>query len=505
MKLYSAVQMRELDAFAINTLNIPGASLMRRASRHVADAAAELLKKSERSGVVVFCGTGNNGGDGVGAAACLVKKGVPVRVFLTGEREKMSADSLETERRFIEYGGKVEKFDQKAASEAVRECGAVIDAIFGTGLKRPVLGEALEAIDIINRSSSPVVSADMPSGVHADTGEILGECVRADITVTFSGAKPGLYLTPGCVCAGEVRVCDIGIPPALVSAVKSSVHAVRKGDISIPKRPRDSHKGDYGRVLIVAGSLGFTGAPCMAANACSRAGAGLVYLGVPDSIYTIAAVKCTGEMPFPLKGGDTVSEAAWDEIKTRVKSADAILIGPGMQNTKGTQAIVKRALEESEAPVILDADGINALGGNIDILDNAKPPVVITPHDGEFARISGEIPRGGRLAAVCEFSKKHGCAVILKGYRTITALPDGSAYINTTGNPGLSKGGSGDVLAGMLASLIGQGFPLKDACIAAVYLHGLAGDMAAERLGEYSVAPEDVISEIPQAFLSAIQ
>ena len=502
MKLYSAAQMRELDAFVINTLRIPGASFMRRASRHVAGAARELLAKSERGSVVVFCGIGNNGGDGFGAAADLVRDGVSMRVFLLGKRENMSADSLEMERRLIEYGGKVEAFEAAAAFEAVENCGVIIDAIFGTGLKRPVSGDAIEAVDIINASKATVVSADIPSGVHADTGEILGACVQADVTVTFSGAKPGLFLTPGCVSAGEVRVCDIGIPPELTDGVKSDIYAVQNGDISLPKRARDSHKGDFGRVLIIAGSLGYTGAPVMAAHACSMAGAGLVSLGVPDDIYQIIAQKCTGEMPFRIKGGETVSEAAWEELLPRVKAADAVLIGPGMRNTPDTQAIVAHALRESDVPVILDADGINVLAGNIDILDNAKPPVVLTPHDGEFARITGNMSAGGRLGVAREFAKKHGCVVILKGYRTITALPDGSAFINTTGNPGLAKGGSGDVLAGVLAALVGQGFPLKDACIAAVYLHGLAGDMATSRFGEYSVTPEGVINEMPQAFLT---
>ena len=496
--------MRELDAFAINTLGIPGATLMRRAACHVSDAVVELLANTGKCGVVVFCGVGNNGGDGVGAAANLIRDGIPTRVFLIGGHDKMSADSKEMERRLVEYGGVVEAFDAQVAANAVNGCGVIIDAIFGTGLTRRVTGASLEAIEIINNAAAAVVAADIPSGIHADTGEILGACVSADITVTFSAAKQGLFLTPGAVYAGDIRVCDIGIPPELLTGMKSDVVAVTNGDITLPKRPRDSHKGDFGRALIVAGSLGYSGAPYMAAAACSRAGAGLVLLGVPDGIYSILAQKCTGEMPFPLKGGDTVSEDAWDELQPRVKTADAILIGPGMRNTTGTKIIVENTLREAIAPVILDADGINALAGNIDILDNAKAPVILTPHDGEFARIAGVIPVGQRLAVACDFAEKHGCVVILKGYRTITALPDGTAYINTTGNPGMAKGGSGDVLAGMLTALIAQGFPIKDACVAAVYLHGLAGDIAAARLGEYSVMPEDMLGTISQAFLSVI-
>jgi NAD(P)H-hydrate epimerase len=465
---------------------------MSNAGRAVAAACRELL--GDGGEAVALCGAGNNGGDGIAAAAYLLRDGVPTRAFLIGEREKMSADAREMERKLVEYGGTLESFSAPIAAECISRAGVIADAIFGIGLSREVRGEALEAVRLINDAAARVVSADVPSGVSADTGEVLGEAVRADVTVTFSTAKPGHFIAPGCVLTGELRVRAIGVPWPLIADFESDTHAVVREDIAIPRRERDTHKGDYGRVLIIAGSVGYTGAPVLAARAATLTGAGLVWLGVPEEIYQIAAIKCDGEIAFPLEK---------ERLAERIGRADAVLIGPGMGNTPETREIVENALRSVRAPVILDADGINALSGNIDVLDKAVCPVILTPHDGEFERLAGKIPPGGRLESARKFAVRHGCVLILKGYRTITALPDGTAYINTTGNPGMAKGGSGDVLAGMLSALLGQGFAIKDACLAAVYLHGAAGDLAAGRLGEYSMSPGDILGAIPGA-ISAV-
>jgi NAD(P)H-hydrate epimerase len=490
-------------------LGIPGAVLMRRAARHIADACLELADDEPRA-VAVFCGAGNNGGDGIGAAAELLRAGVLTRVFLIGDPARLTPDSLEMARRLEEYGGVLEGFDEAVADAYLRRCDVIIDAIFGTGLSRPIEGDALAATRLINASGVRVVSADIPTGINADTGEILGgdeaDAVFSNITVTFTTAKPGHFLPPGSVYSGELRVRGIGIPRESVDSTPCTVSAVVTGDIILPRRAPDTHKYDYGDVLIIAGSLGYTGAPVLAARAASCSGAGLVRLGVPDEIYSVAASKCSGEVVFPISVDPDFGVGIWDVISARAEKSDAILIGPGLGNTPSTLLLVKNALEKSDKPVILDADGINALSGNTDILDNAACPVILTPHDGEFLRLTGTGGfSGGRLTAARSFACSRGCILILKGHRTITALPDGSAYINTTGSPALAKGGSGDVLSGVLAALIGQGFPIKDACLAAVYLHGLAGEIAAGRLGEYSVTPDDIIGALPQAFLSAAE
>lgn len=497
--------MRGIDRYAIDVLGIPSTLLMTNAASHVAAAALELTR--ENGSAAVLCGSGNNGGDGVAAAAYLIKHNISVRAFLTGLREKMTPDTIEMERRLNELGGVLE--DLSAAADAeyfMNHCDVIIDAIFGIGLNTELRGGALEAVRMINASPARVVSADIPTGVEADTGNILGEAVRADVTVTFSAGKPGLYAEPGCAFCGAVRIMDIGIPPELLAEAETDCYAVGPGEITLPKRKKVTHKGDYGRDLIIAGSASYTGAPILAARAASMTGAGLVSLGVPEAIYTIAAVKCDEEMPFALpclKEEGTLGELALGAILDRLETADVCLIGPGLGRSQAIDEIVSALIRNSDAPLILDADGINAVSRNIDILDEAKAPIVLTPHAGEFKRLGGDA-HGRRLDSARLFAIKHGCILVLKGHRTMTALPDGSVYINTTGGPGMAKGGTGDVLAGMIASLIGQKFPIKDAVLAAVYLHGLAGDMCTALYGDYSVTAGSIISMLPQAIKSVL-
>lgn len=500
MKILSAASMRKLDRYTINMLGVPSIDLMERASEHIAEAAAEHIRTNGCA--AVFCGPGNNGGDGVGAAVSLLRRGVQVRTFLVGSREKMTQDTQTMEQRLNKAGGVLEQYvPSGGAEEYVYGCDVVIDAMFGIGLNTDLRGDALSAAQLINDTDAFVIAADIPSGVHADTGRVLGDSVCADMTVTFSAAKAGQFTEPGCVLCGQIRVCDIGIPSEIVQAEEPFAEAVIEGEISLPRRRPDSYKGDYGRDLIVAGSTGYTGAPVLAGGAASRMGAGLVYLGVPKEIYEITAVKCSEIMPFPLScdADGVVDRFAYDVVIKKLSQCSVCLVGPGLGRSEGVTRLVEDILKNSHVPVILDADGINAISGNIDILDEASCPVILTPHEGEFRRIYGEIGEEGRLEAARSFAKRHGCVLVLKGHRTITALPDGSVAINTTGGPALAKGGSGDVLAGMTAALVGQRFPIKDAAVAAVYLHGLAGDIAAEELGEYSVTAEDVIQSISRA------
>jgi len=509
MLLCSAETMRGIDKTAIEEYGVPSTYLMTNAARAVAQAA--LARLPESGGVAaVFCGPGNNGGDGVAAAAFLLRRGVEVRAFLVGSREKMTADTLEMERRLLEQGGALEDFtDAPDLEEYLSRCDVIIDALFGTGLNSPLRGDALRAVGLINDTDAYVISADIPSGVHADTGAILGEAVCADETVTFALAKAGLFLEPGCTMCGKITLADIGIPKELTRNARPLCYAVMDGDVSLPHRRPDTHKGDYGRALIVAGSVGYTGAPVLAAKAASVTGAGLVTLAVPESVYTIAAVKCTEEMVFPLPASaeGTLSPLAAYPVMDRLSKSDVCLIGPGLGRVAPIREIVAAALKNAKVPLVLDADGINAVAGNIDVLDEASCPVILTPHDGEFARLAGSLPGDapdGRLGAARRFAEQHGVVVVLKGHRTITALPDGSAYVNTTGGPAMAKGGSGDVLAGMITAFIAQKFPIKDAVLAAVYLHGLAGDIAARRLGEYSVTASAIIEALPEAISSVI-
>ena len=488
MKLTTGAMQREADRHAIEDLGVPSTLLMERASRAL---AAEAVKVSANTRAAVFCGGGNNGGDGIGAARRLVLLGWEVRVFLLSDR--LSGDSTEMLRRLRELRADAEPFVCSEEIESyVRSCGVAIDAMLGTGLGRPMQGAYAEAAELLARTGVTVVSADIASGVDSDTGLVPGAAVRADVTVTFAAPKIGQFVEPGCAYSGRVVTADIGIE----LPEEGSCRAVTKP--SLPEREKVSHKGDYGKIVVIAGSRGYTGAPVLAASAAVRSGAGLVWLGVPECVYPIVAAGCREVMPFPLPCGEdgTLAAEAVPEILERLGKADCCLIGPGLGNTEGTRAVVYAVLENAKIPVVLDADGINAASGNIDILKKASD-LVVTPHEGEFARLGGGTERG-RVAGALAFSEKYGAVTVLKGHRTVTAFPDGDVFVNTTGNAGMACGGSGDVLAGMLAAFCAR-FGMKKAVPTAVWLHGRAGDLAAERLGEEPMKPTDVIDFLPEA------
>ena len=488
MELSDAKRMKEADRTAIEDRGIDSLLLMERAAGFVCEAAEAYL--GERRTAAVFCGPGNNGGDGVAAARLLRGRGVETRVWLVGDRNKMTADTRAMERRLIEAGGLLEDFDPDDAetTEWTARAGVIVDALFGVGLSRPLTGDALAAVRLVNAARAPVVAADIASGVSADTGRVLGEAVMADCTVTFSRAKPGHFVEPGCVHAGKLRVVDIGIPRDLVQDSGCGVYAVHAEDLRLPRRPRMSHKGDFGKLLILGGCVGYTGAPSLCAQAAVRAGAGLVYLGVPADIYAITAVKNDEAMPFP-RTEESVAE--------RLDQCGVCVIGPGMGRSADTQALTEQVLASFRGPVVADADALWVLSRKPELLDAAEASVVLTPHEGEFARLLGR-PVEDRLNDALGFAEEHGCVVVLKGHRTICAFPDRTAYVIDAGNPGMAKGGSGDVLAGVLGAMLGQ-FPLRPAVVTACWLHARAGDLAAARLGEYAVKAGDIIEELPAA------
>ena len=539
-QIAGAAQMKELDRQAIEEYGVSSLGLMERAAQAVAEevrgllegggpdfiggadsvkvlgagaeteedrrelealqALAEEKNQNHAPWVGVLCGPGNNGGDGVAAARILRGMGFRVRAFLVGDRRKMTPDERAMEKTLAEAGGVLEEFRPEDRRQMLwlSLCGCLVDALFGVGLSRPVEGDALLAVRLMQGRSplKRVVSCDIPSGVHADTGAVLGEAVRADRTVTFTCAKPGLYLGEGASCAGLVTVADIGIPHRLIfgpgAQMRFPVGVMGYEDVVLPRRKRDSHKGDYGRVLILAGSVGYTGAPVLAASGAVRGGAGLVSLGVPEEIWPIAAVKCLEAMPFPLP-------ARYEDILRRASSCEGVLIGPGLGRAPRTERLVRSLLEDLKVPVVLDADGINALDGHIDSLDGRRAPTILTPHAGEFARLTGRpLPLEDPLTAARDFARDHRCVLVLKGHRTVTAAPDGRAWINTTGNPGMSKGGSGDVLAGLILALLGQGWEPELAARDGVYLHGEAGDRCAGSLGEYGMTPGDLVERLPE-------
>lgn len=566
LPLATAAQMKELDRRAIEEYGVPSLDLMENAAQAVADAVWEVLHPEEdgfhpighsfstaiimhKKGapsptdeearqanelrdiveskntdptprIAVFCGPGNNGGDGAAAARLLMGMGpCQVRAFFVGDRAKMTPDERVMEEKLLAAGGRLEDFtvdmtnretleatmdyQQQKILTWISTCDVMVDALFGIGLTRPVEGVFRTAVlQMHSRVRCPVVACDVPSGVNADTGEILGEAVQAKMTVTFTRGKPGLYSGPGAERAGEVRIVDIGIPYDLEHQLFRGLprlEVLRQPDSQLPRRPRNAHKGDFGKIFILAGSEGYTGAPVLAARAALRTGAGLVYLGVPRDIYPIIAVKCDEAMPFPLPED-------YSAMLEKARSCDAALIGPGLGRGPETERLVLSLLADLKIPVVLDADGINALSGHIDVLDKRSAPTVLTPHEGEFARLTGcKPPIRDRLSAARDFARDHGCILVLKGQGTITAVSDGSACINASGNPGMAKGGSGDVLAGMIAALLGQKHLRREdrdnapeLVRAAVCLHGLAGDLCARKFGEYAMLPTDLIEALPE-------
>lgn len=499
MILSNSALMRAADNTAINGLGIASTALMENAAGHLARAAREAA--GENKSAYIFCGPGNNGGDGVAAAAFLLRDGFTVRVLLCGRRERMTRDTRGMERRLGALGGAVEDFDpdEPELPAKLDGAGVIVDAVFGIGLSREVSGPALEAIRMINAAGAPVVSADIPSGVDADTGRIMGTAVCADVTVTFSMAKVGHFTEPGCTRCGDVRVRDIGIPQSLLEQCGAGVSAMLDGEIKLPRREPISHKGDYGRVLIAGGCVGCTGAPTLCARAAVRAGAGLVYLAVPERIYGITAVKNDESMPFPLPGDENgmFSASGAAQLLEKLSGCDVLAIGPGMGRSREAVRFALDVLAGSDAPAVVDADGLYALSRDMSVMARRRGELVLTPHEGEFARMGGVLT-GDRVGDARAFAERWGCTLVLKGHRTVVAFPDGEAYIGTHGNAGMAKGGSGDVLAGIVAAMLGQ-LELRRAVTAAVQLHALAGDLCREEKGEYAMTAGDVIETLPRA------
>ena len=534
--LLTPQQCRQLDHIAIDQRGVPSLDLMERAALAVAEGAEDLLSDRRRENefapaafcsggsdklpepvralldrrrqdsapwAAVFCGPGNNGGDGLAAARLLLQRGVSVRTILVGDWAKMTADAREMARRLQAVGGEIEAFDPDDLEQSawLGLCDCAIDALLGVGLKRPVQRAFLAAVRRLNSLSCPVVACDLPTGLDGDTGRVLGEAVRADMTVTFTAAKPGLYLDQGRVYSGQVRVIDIGLPNDLTAPLLTggNLWAV-KGPDTLPRRPRTAHKGDFGKLFLLCGSVGFTGAPVFAARSAVRSGAGLVFLAVPEDIYPIVAVKCDEAMPFPIPDD-------YDALLARAKGCDAAILGPGLGADPAVRELARRLLQDLPCPVVLDADGINALAGHIDILDSRSAPTLLTPHDGEFQRLTGcALPLEDRLAAARDFAAAHRCGLILKGHATVTAAPDGRAWVNVTGNPGMAKGGSGDVLSGIAAGLWGQKHlrsgdsDLWSLAAQAVAIHAACGDLCARESGEYAMTPGDMVCALPKVF-----
>ncbi|OGW39166.1 MAG: hypothetical protein A2Y97_13115 [Nitrospirae bacterium RBG_13_39_12] len=511
MKVVDAHEMRVIDKETIEQYRIPSDVLMERAGLAVASKIKELYSQKR---VIVFSGSGNNGGDGLVVARKLHNEGYNVKVFLASKPEDLKAAALLQYKAAINFGVSIKPAKEFLAKKSsfITQHSIIVDALFGIGLSKNIAGILSEIIRMINKSKKPVISVDIPSGISSDNGQVMGEAVRAEYTVTFGLPKRGHFLCPGAEYTGKLFIEDIGFPEKLLESEKLKVELLEKNDVAalIPERHKYSHKGDYGHVLIVAGSRGKTGAAFMTARACLRTGAGLVTIGVPESLADVFQTRVTEEMTLvlPDKGNGTLTGKASSIILDFLKDkADLLAIGPGIGVSADTGKIMKTLLKDSTSPIVIDADGINSIKAEKDIFLKAKAPLILTPHPGEMSRLINkkskisihEIEKD-RINTAISFAKQTGTHLVLKGVPTVIAGPDGKAFINPTGNPGMATGGTGDVLTGMISGFLSQTMDPLHASVLGVYMHGLAGDIASNEKGRHSMVATDIIDKIPAAF-----
>jgi len=508
MKVCYSNEMKKIDEIAIHKAGIPGIVLMENAGIACIGEIQKIYNNLEGLNVALFCGKGNNGGDGFVIARHLHNKKCNVTVYLTCGKD-FSKDAHINFDIIKSMDLNIVELTQPPRN--LNQYDLIIDAILGTGIKGEVTGLTYDVINEINSSQVYTLSVDVPSGIDSDRGQICSVCVKADKTVTFAAYKAGLLLYPGADYAGDITVADISIPEFVLNNTTSDMKVT---DIeffreNMPSRHRNSQKGDYGKLLIIAGSEGLTGAAYLCSQSAMLCGSGLVTLAVPDCVNAILEAKTTEVMTMPVKSQDGfISSEATDKISQKIKNIDAVLIGPGLGVCDGTYEILRLLLSQSEIPVIVDADAINCLSNDMSLLKNKKCNVILTPHSVEFSRLSGlslkEI-ESNRLEVSRNFAKEFDVTLILKGSRSIVTGSGETQYINITGNPGLATAGSGDVLAGITASFAAREINTLKACAMAVFLHGICGDIASGRYGMESLVATDVMQSIPDAYNHILQ
>ncbi len=506
MKIVTPSQMKEIDRRTIDDLGISSLVLMESAGLALVDEIEQRLEGA-RLRITVICGPGNNGGDGMVAARHLADRGHEVMTFLAAPRSAFSGDAKVQLRTLTRLEADVAVLSSPSSYErALRRAGdsdVTIDALFGTGLGRVVEGQWAQCVRIINSCPGLVISADVPSGLDARTGHPLGECVTADVTVTFGLPKAGLVLFPGAQFSGEVVVADIGIPRSVIESMDLPGELLGPGPLEHVYEDRwpDTHKGSYGHLLLCCGSAGKLGAGILAARGALRAGAGLVTLAVPASaLHAVDAATpevMTSSLPETAEG--SLSRLGIHGLKKLIYERDALGIGPGLSTDPEVAELVREVLKWDGFPAVVDADALNVLEGDLELLRPRGQSTVITPHPGEMSGLIGSSTRdiqSDRTGAALECAGRCGCVVVLKGAGTVVAHPDGTFYINTTGNPGMASGGTGDVLTGIIGALLARGCSPLDSAMAAVYLHGAAADLAAEKVTEHSLTATDIIESL---------
>lgn len=502
MKILTADKIKELEQRADES-GISYLRLMENAGAACAKVIRKRFSQTDKRNVIVVCGKGKNGGDGFVTARKLCENGYSVRVLFAAGRP-VAEDSVEMLSRILEMDISFQNYDDdKAEAErSIVSADIIVDAIFGTGFKGAADEKFSRIFKVMSQSGGYVVSIDLPSGMQADKNTADGEIVRADLTIAITALKSSLVYYPSAEFAGEVTVVPIGIPEELLNSY-DGMYTMSSDDIkaNFTKRREDSNKGDYGKGLIIAGSYEMPGAAVLASSAAVESGAGLVKLAFPDKAYSAVASACPEKVLVPLLSNrfGRISSQNEKRISDELKNCDAVLLGCGLGVDYDTTSICEFVLSNSEVPVIIDADGINALKDNINIIKNSNAPVVITPHPGEAARILGmtvnEV-QSDRKAACKAVFEKTGAVSVLKGSRTIITANGIDFFVNITGNSGMAAAGSGDVLSGMILSLICQKIKPFSAAVTAVFLHGMAGDLVSKEYSKMGTTPVKIINKL---------
>lgn len=510
MWVVTAEQMQTLDRRTIQEAKVPGITLMERAGAGAMTQLIDALGSSKGKKVVILCGKGNNGGDGLVVARLLAKKGAKLTVVLMAPLRELSPDAKIMYRRLSKII-KPSLFTVNPSEESLhsltQEADILVDALLGTGLSSLVRPPYSFAIQAMNASQAFTVAIDIPSGLDSNTGAILGVAVQADLTVTFGCPKLGLYLSSAIDKVGDIQVIDIGIPQEFVSDLNPKIHLLSQEMIRplIPLRLPSSHKGTFGHAGIVGGSQGKTGAPAMAGLGALRIGTGLVTVATPQSVSPILEAKLLEVMTerMPESSQHLLGMEAYPVLLAFAATKSALAFGPGMGTSSETTEVLRHLLPQLKAPCVLDADALNGLAQHCQIFSSMKQPPILTPHPGEMARLlegsSSKQVNEDRIGVSRQFAMQHQVILVLKGARTIIAEPQGQVAICPTGNPGMASAGMGDVLTGIITGLLAQGLSGWDAARAGVYLHGLAGDLAAATIGEPGLIARDVMTAIPQA------
>jgi hydroxyethylthiazole kinase-like uncharacterized protein yjeF len=502
MKVARVDEMKKLDRRATEEFGISEDLLMENAGQAVYFVISQELGIRDNK-FVVFCGGGNNGGDGLVVARKLHSSGGEVKVFLLDDEARFKGaarKNFEILSRMPVEMSRVSSVDSVVPD--LLDCDAIVDAIFGTGLVRKVSGIYKDIIQLINESRSLVFSVDIPSGINGNTGEVMGVAVEADYTVTFGLPKLGNMLYPGHDHCGELYVSHISFPPALYDA--RSIKVAINNPVELPERAKNTHKGSYGKVLFIAGSASYLGAPYFSALSFLKAGGGLSYLATPKSISPFIAAKGSEIVFVPQKetASGSIALENKDELLGISRTVDMVVLGPGLSLAEGTQELVRRLIPKIDKPLLIDGDGITAVADDLEEIKKREAPTILTPHLGEMARIAkidiGEINKS-KIDILQSTAKKLNAIIVLKGAHSLIGYPDGSLFVNVSGNSGMATAGSGDVLTGTIAAMYGLGLALEEAVRIGVFVHGFSGDMAAVDRGEDGITAQDILDYLPEA------